>query len=181
RLPDLRRARAGRRRNDDPARKRAIPLLVLLLQCGWHRGRDGARQGGWGPGRPWAHAGAGRCMDRPVHRPPGRLLLHGFCDEIARETASGCFRGRLVSAAVKPRFMEPWVETSVGGHTLVCGHHQAERQRMRKIRFMVVGPPPFLMPAVRHAWGQVGIDLQGPYNTVEFASRVIEADADGAI
>ena len=52
---------------------------------------------------------------------------------------------------------------------------------MRRIRFIVVGPPPFLMPAVRHAWAQVGIDLQGPYNTVEFASRVIEADADGAI
>ncbi len=46
---------------------------------------------------------------------------------------------------------------------------------------MVVGPPPFLMPAVRQAWGQAGIDLQGPYNTLEFASRVVEANVDGAI
>ena len=44
---------------------------------------------------------------------------------------------------------------------------------------MVIGPPPFLMPAVRQSWIQAGVDLEGPYNTAQFTARVIEAKVDG--
>ncbi|MCB5202716.1 hypothetical protein LH464_09550 [Neorhizobium sp. T786] len=46
---------------------------------------------------------------------------------------------------------------------------------------MVISPPSFLMPAVRQAWVRAGVDLDGPHNTAEFASRVADARVDGAV
>jgi len=52
---------------------------------------------------------------------------------------------------------------------------------MRRIRLMVIGPPPYLSPVVRQAWSRAEIDLEGPYNSRDFASKLVDASFDGAI
>lgn len=46
---------------------------------------------------------------------------------------------------------------------------------------MVIGPPPYLSPVVRQAWSRAEIDLEGPYNSRDFATKLVEASFDGAI
>ncbi|MFN7025880.1 MAG: hypothetical protein ACK4QP_15480 [Pseudorhizobium sp.] len=52
---------------------------------------------------------------------------------------------------------------------------------MRRIRLMVVGPPPFLSPVVRRAWDEAGIDLQGPVSPSELGAALSGAPLDGAV
>ncbi|MCJ8517411.1 hypothetical protein ABID21_000169 [Pseudorhizobium tarimense] len=52
---------------------------------------------------------------------------------------------------------------------------------MRRIRLLVVGPPSFLSPAVRQAWTNAGIDLQGPVAAADLAKASLGAQVDGAI
>jgi len=85
-----------------------------------------------------------------------------------------------VSIAVKTGFMELLLQASVGAHVEACGTLY-ERRWMRRIRLMVIGPPPYLSPAVRQAWNRAGIDLEGPYSSREFASKLVEASFDGAV
>ena len=46
---------------------------------------------------------------------------------------------------------------------------------------MVIGPPPYLPPAVRKAWDRAEIDLEGPFAAAEFASKAPHVAVDGAI
>ncbi len=46
---------------------------------------------------------------------------------------------------------------------------------------MVVGPPPFLSPAVRRAWDEAGIELQGPVSPSELGAALSNARLDGAV
>ena len=46
---------------------------------------------------------------------------------------------------------------------------------------MIVGRPSYLPPAVQKAWGEAGIDLQGPVAAADLAAALVGTRPDGAV